>query len=223
VKLWFYVEGQTEELFVNRVLRPHLTTRGIMVSRPILAATGLGMGPTTVGGSSNPAAIEADLRTLLAEDMAADDRLTTLFDLYGLPLGFPGKSEAEATSLRGTAKAEHIEREWQEQIGDSRFHPYIQIHEFEALLLADTNHLGHFYGHDAHGLPALRTALARCATPEDVTEHPQAHPGEQLRRAINGYRKTEAWRILQEVGLDHLRHACPRFGRWLTACESGLP
>jgi len=38
-RLVVYAEGQTEELFVNRILRNHLALHGVTVERPVLAAT----------------------------------------------------------------------------------------------------------------------------------------------------------------------------------------
>jgi hypothetical protein len=38
-RLLLYVEGQTEELFVNRILRNHLATFGVHVERPVMAIT----------------------------------------------------------------------------------------------------------------------------------------------------------------------------------------
>jgi hypothetical protein len=39
MRLFIYVEGPEEELFVNRVLRDHLRPFGVMVQKPVLAAT----------------------------------------------------------------------------------------------------------------------------------------------------------------------------------------
>ena len=55
MNLFIYVEGQEEELFVNRVLRDHLRHFGVIVQKPILAATSFRIGDddeanVTVGG-----------------------------------------------------------------------------------------------------------------------------------------------------------------------------
>jgi hypothetical protein len=36
-KLFIYVEGMTEEIFVERILRHHLTHHGVRVERPLAA------------------------------------------------------------------------------------------------------------------------------------------------------------------------------------------
>ena len=59
-RLRVYVEGATEEFFVNRILKNHLAQSGVIVERPILAATSIPSGQR--GGFVNWAAVEADLR-----------------------------------------------------------------------------------------------------------------------------------------------------------------
>ena len=140
MNLFIYVEGQEEELFVNRVLREHLRGFGVNVRKPILAATSFRLGDdeadVTVGGVTNYEAVRDDiLNQFAANDVGAADVLTTLVDLYALPGTFPGHDQAIAQGLTGRRKAEHIEQAWKTDIGHLNFFPYIQVHEFEALIL----------------------------------------------------------------------------------------
>jgi len=90
MNLFIYVEGQEEELFVNRVLRGHLSQFGVVVQKPILAATSLRIGgdtdpDITVGGVTNYHSIREDILNLFATgDISAADVLTTFIDLYAL-------------------------------------------------------------------------------------------------------------------------------------------
>jgi hypothetical protein len=66
MKLFIYVEGQEEELFVNRVLRGHLRSFGVVVQKPILAATSFRISgeheaEVSVGGVTNYASIRGDI------------------------------------------------------------------------------------------------------------------------------------------------------------------
>ena len=66
MNLFIYVEGQEEELFVNRMLRDHLRRFGVNVQKPILAATSFRIGSddeadVTVGGVTNYDAIREDI------------------------------------------------------------------------------------------------------------------------------------------------------------------
>ena len=55
---------------------------------------------------------------------------TTMFDLYALPDDFPGYEAAKAIG-EPYARVAALETAFAEAINDSRFIPYIQLHEFE--------------------------------------------------------------------------------------------
>ena len=61
---------------------------------------------------------------------------TTLIDLYGLSTDFPGY--VETTNFRPYQRIEEMERLLKEDIAFHNFIPYIQLHEYEALMYADT-------------------------------------------------------------------------------------
>ena len=106
MNLFIYVEEQEEELFVNRVLRGHLRQFGVIVQKPILAATSFRIGDddeadvTVGGGVTNYEAIREDIGNQFATgDIKSSDRLTTLIDLYALPPSFPGRDQVVAQGL----------------------------------------------------------------------------------------------------------------------------
>jgi len=73
VNLFIYVEGQEEEMFVNRVLRAHLLSFGVIVQKPILAATSFRIGgdnepEVSVGGVTNYESIREDILNQFAND-----------------------------------------------------------------------------------------------------------------------------------------------------------
>jgi hypothetical protein len=49
VRLYFYVEGQTEQEYAARVLTPHLAGFGVQVMGAVLAASGRKRGPSSRG------------------------------------------------------------------------------------------------------------------------------------------------------------------------------
>ena len=59
-----------------------------------------------------------------------------MFDLYALPADFPGYAEARR-EVDPYGKVRILEDALGNDIADRRFIPYIQLHEFEALILAD--------------------------------------------------------------------------------------
>src|SRR5271169_2118782 len=95
VRLYFYVEGQTEQGYVTRVLSPHLAAFGVQVMGAVLAASGRKHGHVSRGGGRRYQPMRKDLGNLLRKDAHADVRFTTIFDLYALYDGFPGWDEAD--------------------------------------------------------------------------------------------------------------------------------
>ena len=226
MNLFIYVEGQEEELFVNRVLRGHLRQFGVVVQKPILAATSFRIGDddetdVTVGGVTNYEAIREDIASQFATgDIEAADVLTTLIDLYALPANFPGHKEALAQGLAGGKKATHDEQAWKAEIGQVNFFPYVQVHEFEALILTRPSVLAEFYPEHADGIEKLRKECAPFQTPEDINEVKATSPSHRILARIPTYRKIDGFRHLQDIGVAELKAHCPRFKVWLERCET---
>lgn len=55
-------------------------------------------------------------------------------------------------------------------IGDERFIPFIQLHEFEALLFTDPSHLDFFYKNAASRIRRLRAIANEFSTPELIDD-----------------------------------------------------
>jgi Domain of unknown function (DUF4276) len=225
MNLFIYVEGQEEEMFVNRVLRGHLHPFGVVVQKPVLAATSFRLGDdslaeVTVGGVTNYDAIREDIVNQFATgDIAASDVLTTLIDLYALPVNFPGCKEAIAQHLAGSQKALLIEQAWKTDVGHPNFFPYIQVHEFEALILTRPSALRAFYPEHAADIEQLRAECAPFHTPEDINEEKSTSPSHRILAHIPTYRKIDGFRHLQEIGVSELKAHCPRFKTWIEQCE----
>lgn len=221
MKLFIYVEGQEAELFVNRVLRGHLRPFGVIVQKPILAATsfrisGENEADVSVGGVTNYASIRDDILNQFATDeIEVADVLTTLIDLYALPPSFPGY----ARGLSGGRKAGNIELEWKADIGRANFFPYIQVHEFEALVLTRPSVLNEYYPEHASGIEKLRNDCASFRTPEDINDTKETSPSHRILDSVPTYQKIDGFRHLQDIGLPELKAHCPRFKAWIEQCE----
>jgi hypothetical protein len=225
MNLFIYVEGQEEELFVNRVLRGHLNSFGVVVQKPILAATSFRIGDddiadVTVGGVTNYDAIRQDILNQLATgEIGADSILTTFIDMYALPQSFPGYQDAKLNGLNGGGKASHIEQAWRNDIGASNFFPYIQVHEFEALVLTRPSVLQTYYPEHNAGIEQLRTECASFSTPEHINEDKAKSPSHRILARVPNYQKIDGFRHLQDIGLPELKAHCPRFREWIERCE----
>lgn len=221
IRLTVVVEGQTEEAFVKELLIPHLAHHGVYASATIVGKlVARERGHRGRGGGHFKHWL-ADIRRLLSEDPSPNRRLTTLFDLYGLPADFPNL-ELHCADPDTNRRCEALQRELSDAIPDSRLIPYLQRHEFEALVLASLPHLAQVLDaeDDLNGLARLREQLKAFA-PEDVNDGPDSAPSKRLVQAIPGYSKVlHGPLVTSAAGLEVLRRTCPRFGAWIARLEA---
>ena len=74
-----------------------------------------------------------DITRWMAEQSGPDVRFTTMFDLFRLPGDFPGYGAPAAGPQQ---RVDALQDAMLDDIGDERLLPYIQLHEFEALVLS---------------------------------------------------------------------------------------
>lgn len=220
-RLYVIVEGDTEQEFVKQLLAPHLDARAVWTT-PIEVTTKRDRktGQKLARGGGHWKHWRKDIRTLLRA-AAVDLRVTSLFDLYGLPEDFPKLDECSA-ERNTVARAGLLEGAMGEDIADHRFIPYVQRHEFEALVLSGLNYLGEqLVDADARaGLEVLRKELGELA-PEDVNDGKETAPSKRLLAHVPGYNKTTHGPLVTtKVGIEGLRQKCPRFGAWLAKLET---
>ncbi len=219
VRLNMIVEGQTEETFVNQTLKPHLGSLSVGASVRVVA-TRRTRGKKYRGGLSTYAKARNDIALWMKQDRNPEVRFTTMFDLYGLPTDFPGyKTAANDDPHR---RVEALENALKSDIGDERFIPYIQLHEFETLLLSDPERLDAQFDGAADGIAKLTTAVARFPSPEHVNDGATTAPSKRIIRAIPEYegRKASAGPIVAgQIGLPTIRSKCKHFASWLAKLE----
>ncbi len=158
----------------------------------------------------------------MLEDQNADARFTTMFDLYGLPHDFP--CYEESTGPRDPYERGRIlEDSLREDVADSRFIPYIQLHEFEALLLADPQKLDPQFNENRVGIQRLVQMANGFMSPELIDDGPDLAPSKRIAEEIPEYprSKVSAGPITAErIGLHTLRTKCQHFDAWLGTLES---
>jgi hypothetical protein len=219
-RLYLTVEGQTEAAFAMTVLCPHLARFNVFLHPPRF--TGLHRrrrGRIPQGGLLNTFAHAlADIQTWLKEDQSTDARFSMMIDLYALPNDFPDYVEG-ITKPTGKAKADALQQSLAQHIGDPRFIPYLQCHEFEALVLVDPARIGTLYDAKAE----IETLCRDCngyATPEEINLGQNSHPKYRIKQRVRDYDENVAGPLLAEdIGLATLRNRCPHFGEWLTRLE----
>ncbi len=202
VRLHFIVEGQTEETFVNRIVIPHLASYSVWGDvRCVMTARKRSV--IHRGGLSSYARARKDIMMWMKEDQNRDAAFTTMFDLYALPSDFPGYGSA-ATATCPYARVAGLEGAMSEDVDHPRFVPYIQLHEFETLLLADPQKLDCRYLNCDQAIRSLVEMVAGFESPELIDDGPNTAPSKRIIQEIPEYEgmKTSAGPLVAEkIGL----------------------
>jgi hypothetical protein len=208
------VEGQTEESFIREVIGPHLANFQVWMT-PRIVETRKGF----KGGAVSYGKITRQVRQWCQYDAGA--RVTTLFDVYGLPNDYPGVAQWNY-NLPPQNQTSALEVTLGVDVGQTNFIPYLQLHEYEALLFSD---LSAFQYADVPewAITAWKAELAQFASPEDVNNSRLTAPSKRLIAHWPTYAKSKPlYGVLLaiEIGLPAMRAACPRFHDWLCLLES---
>ena len=146
-----------------------------------------------------------------------------MIDLYGFANGGNTVYDEDIIKLRnGIDKAVAIQEKMKDRIASRIFIPYIQLHEYEAMLYSDLQKLSLFYPDKLHEIEALAIETDSI-NPEDINETPEGAPSKRITRHIAAYckQKTTAGVITAEnIGLEKIRNSCPHFNDWISRLES---
>ncbi|MEZ6036241.1 MAG: DUF4276 family protein [Planctomycetota bacterium] len=207
MKLFVVVEGESEKRFVRRTLRPHLRLDPVAVE----VRTGTTPHGSPAYGGGDWTKWLADIRRCLAPQ--GTRRVTTMFDLYGLPPNFPNLQSCMDADTNKMATA--LEDVMRQQVADDRFLPFLMRHEFETLVLASLSHLRNLLPTAKHvAIDALSTVVGDA--PEDVNCGEATAPSKRLIAAGIGYSKLlHGVPAVAEAGLARIVSQCPRFKAWV--------
>jgi hypothetical protein len=214
VRLHVVAEGQTEEAFVKRILAPALWAHDVL---PDVHCVTTGR---QRGGLVKYAHLRRDLSLWMKQDQNADAWFTTMVDLFRLPPDFPGY-EASRRATEPQKRAGCLEEELTRDLGHPRFVPYVQVHEFEALLFADPAKFAVAYP----GRPALLSRLLQIRqqfpSPEHIDEGDQTAPSKRIQSVLPEYQKVAAGVVVAEaIGIEAMRRECKHFAAWMEKLES---
>lgn len=215
-RLHIIAEGQTEEKFVKKVLAMYFGQFNISTDvRCVL--TSRDRRKSHRGGLINYQKAKNDIVFWLKEDANPDARFTTMFDLYALPSDFPRYEEAKRKYADDPyGRVSFLETAFKEDISDSRFLPYIQLHEFEALILSKPEALQFEYFERDAVIKQLVELLEQKGNPELINDKPETAPSKQILRRIPEYDKVNVGAAIAErIGIDWLEKHCRHFGDWL--------
>lgn len=209
-RLFIVVEGQTEQEFVNTMLRPWLNGYGIYDVTPVLIKTS----KHGRGGLINGQHLMNTILGLLCE--TADNQLvvTSFVDFFRIPSNMPGYSDA-MSHTSSIEQVEVLESELYKTINDRRFVPYIQRHEFEALVFSSNVGFEKYCNNQQSSQTG--SIVNSYDNPEDINSSPSTAPSKRLLAIIPGYDKVILGNLLAlEIGMENIIQRCPRFSAWLT-------
>lgn len=222
VRINLVVEGDTEERFVNSLLAGHFGMRGAkVVARRVTISRK--RGKVERGGMPAYERVRYDIEGWLKEDVGA--YVSTMFDLYGLDTGFPGYAEVSKHN-DCYDRVKHLEEALAADMNSERFIPYLQVHEFEALLFSapDVLDAEMVKSERASRLNELKQILEECGEPERINDNWETAPSKRLDKIYRGYpKKTMGTQISDEIGLESIRRQCRHFDEWLRRLEDLSP
>lgn len=144
------------------------------------------------------------------------DRITTFVDFYDFQKAAGRSASQLEKDIMAGLQANKL---------DIRFiFPYVQLHEFEALLFSDVDKfecvLGGWNNNIRQKLTMVRNQFN---TPEDINNHPTTAPSKRILNAFaQGYynKMTHGSLIAEKIGLATIRQQCPGFNRWCKKLEA---
>jgi hypothetical protein len=212
-RLIIVVEGDTEKEFIDKVLGPYLYTKGLLSVNCFKIKH-------TKGGLTKYQHLKTDLINCVYESNVL---VSTLIDFYALPKDFPKYEEANtivnrANRLAFLEKAIVDDVETEKGKAFPNLLPYIQLHEFEALVFSSLVAIRALYSKEDAKFNELEKIILAHPNPEDINDSPQTAPSKRLKndQLIRGYNKVnDGIMIIEEAGIDTVLRKCPRFKGWV--------
>ena len=222
VTVYIVVEGQTEQTFVREVLAPWIGIKEIFLIPALIGK------PGQKGGDIRFDRAKEDIGRLLRQ--RRNTYVSTMFDYFRIEPNWPGKEEVKKHFSNGTiltteqkaailenASRDEIEKLFPDCNSKHRFIPYIEMHEFEALLFSDPKSISEKTG---ISLEDISEILNEYSSPEDINDDPIKAPSKQLLKLKSDYRKVAMGKTISEsIGVQKIRKQCPHFNKWLCKIE----
>jgi hypothetical protein len=220
-RIFIIVEGEAERRFLRQVVYHHFIVRGIHIeAQQWLTNRKLG---TTGGGESFDLIVNHINRIASRYKNDNDVFISTMIDLYGFPKQGNTIYDNDVNKLtNGKDKVLLLEQKLTQRIQKRNFIPYVQLHEFEALLLANPDSLLNFYIGKNAEVESLKNEISGLQ-PEEINETPHNAPSKRIIRFIPSYSKektTAGVMVAEKIGLPFLRKKCPHFDSWITRMEN---
>lgn len=204
-RLVFIVEGDTEVIFVEKIIVPYLYSLGIR--NPINAQTIItNRRQHKKGGVGSYGKFKNEITRTLAQKNVL---VTTLIDFYKLPTDFPAftKDANKIDAVEAAIKADFDD--------NPDFIPYLQQHELEALMFAARDGF-ELVIDDVSQLAEIDTILKEYPNPEDINHGEETAPSKRMQRIFNYDKTGDSELIFEMLGIEIILEKCPRFRHWIT-------
>lgn len=221
-RLYMTVEGETEADFATNILTPHLASFDVFLFPPRYSGLVRRRSGRIPRGGLKSTFLHtlSDMRDWMKEDRHEDARFTMMIDLYSIPSDFPGFELAKLYHT-GATMAESLCKALANELGDQRFVPYIQVYEFEALVLVEPERIKKYCNVSDNVIRRLTHECDQFSSPEEIDGGTHSHPKFRIKKRIPKYRENLfGHQIIRDIGLHKIRQRCPSFGKWLTTLES---
>ena len=222
-KIFVVTEGQSETNFVKKVMAPYFAGRCILIPITVVTKTDGRHGKIYKGGVSNYGQIRNTLlKTLASAAKNTNSYVTTMLDYYRLPADVPGVLDAEKVN-DPYEKVGIIEREILKTEGydEKFFFPYIELHEFEAMIFSDVTKLEEAYFE--YDLTALKECVKVQSNPELINDGVETAPSKRIINCINCFDKANVGvDVLEKIGIENIAGKCGHFAEWVKRIEARI-
>lgn len=223
--LQIIVEGSSEENFVNDVMVKHFASLNIFISaRKIRTGWDRLNNKPAKGGLLKYSKFRNDvLRWIQSDNGRTNTFYTSFIDLYAFPKDNESPYSLEIQQISDPyQKISALEDAIGKDINHSNFIPYVQLHEFEALLLVDPNRLLGMYPDAQTGIAKLKRDIGN-TNPEEVNESYQTAPSKRIIKYVPAYEGQKAQvgpLVAEDIGITELKNKCSHFNEWITKLEN---
>lgn len=222
VEVYIVAEGETEKTFVREILASYMAEKGIYLFATLIGRAG------HKGGDIRFERAKADIENFLKQRQ--NIYVSTMFDYFRIDSDWPGMNDIRTKnksgiSLKSQDKAKIIEEATYDRIladipgcnAENRFIPYIEMHEFEALLFSDAHILAEQTGITFSKIDEI---IRQYSEPEEINDNPEQAPSRRLKYLCRQYDKIDYGKNISEaIGIPTIRNKCPHFNEWLRKME----
>lgn len=199
-------EGPTEDVFCSNLLSQYLQNSCRIEIR-------------LLGGNCNWQRIKDMAEKALKQQKNA--LVTTFFDYYGVKTKkFPNWKETLGINKANVReRIEILENGMLEEIDSNlryRFIPYVQLHEFEALLFNNIEVFDEMFEFEQYDRAELLNVFNEFPDPEMIDQGTETSPSHRLIKIIPAYRKViQENAIAEKIGIEQIRQKNKHFNDWI--------